>query len=213
MAAMHRSFRLLPVVAVAMAVACATAPVKQTSDDAHPTDPAKQPEKKALAGVPGPDEDMLTIDSNGDGKADVFKYYPKGKIPTDPNKPETGGPLLRAERDLNGDNRIDVWTWYNSDGTKQKESFDLDFDGKVDLIVYYEKNLVVKKEYYSSGREKADVYKYYDKGRLVRVERDRKGNGKIDSWEYWDGDQIDRIGEDNDGDGTVDRWIKPKKST
>ena len=166
---MLESRRLLRVEIVVLLVgglACATTSNKSATDSARATDYAVKAaaEKKATPGTPGADEDVLAIDTNGDNKPDVFKYFPKGKVPTDITKPETGGPLLRAERDLNGDGKVDVWTWYNPDGTKLRESFDLDFDGKVDLVVFYEKTQVVRTEYYTTGRDKPDVYKYYDKG-------------------------------------------------
>jgi hypothetical protein len=191
------------------------APAADTkATDAKPADAEVKPTgQKQSMGVPGPDEDVVAIDSNGDGKPDIFKFYQKGKAPTDPNKPDTGGPLLRKEADLNGDGKIDVWTWYNPDGGRLREAFDLDFDGKVDVVVFYEKAQVVRKEYYSACHDRPDTFKYYEKQKLVRVERDRKCSGRIDTWEYWDGDHIDRIGEDNDGDGNVDRWIKPGKKS
>jgi hypothetical protein len=199
----------LTLTALAAAALWATPAHADGSTDAQ--SPPKPQARKPQTGIPGPDEEVVTIDSNADGRPDVFKYYQKGKAPTDPTKPDSGGPLLRKEADLNGDGKIDVWTWYNPDATKLREAFDLDFDGKIDVVVFYEKNQVVRKEYYSAGHDRPDTYKYYEKGKLVRVERDTKGTGKIDTWEYWDGDHIDRVGEDVDGDGNVDRWRKPAK--
>jgi antitoxin component YwqK of YwqJK toxin-antitoxin module len=168
---------------------------------------------KTSGGLAGAGEEVVSVDSNGDGKPDVFKFYPKGKVPADPNKPDVGSGLLRKEADLNTDGKIDVWAWYNADGTKLREAFDLDYDSKVDLIVFYEKQQVIRKEIYTAGCERPSAFKYYEKGKLARVERDRKCSGRIDTWEYWDGDHVDRVGEDNDGDGNVDRWLKPGKKS
>ena len=92
--------------------------------------------------------------------------------------------VVRKERDLNGDGRVDVWETYDDEGNVAKQAYDLDFDGKPDLVITYEK------------------------GQLVRKERDSKGTGKVDTWEYWEDGKLDRIGVDTDGDGVVDQWQK-----
>ena len=103
-----------------------------------------------------------------DGHPDLFKYYPKGKAPTDPGRPETGAPPLRKEVDLNGDGRISWWVWYGPDGVRTKEAFDFDFDGHVDEVVFYEKGVRVRVEGYSAGYDQPDTFKYYDNGKLTR---------------------------------------------
>jgi len=118
--------------------------------------------------------------------------------------------LLPKEGDLKQQRKGDVWSTYGPDGDVTRQAYDLDFDGRIDVIAYYEKGVVVRKEVFQSGRDEPDTFKYYEKGLLQRVERDRNGDGRIDTWEYWEGEQIDRIGEDLDGDGNVDKWIKPK---
>jgi hypothetical protein len=63
-------------------------------------------------------------DTDGDGKANVFKYYLK-----DPS----GKPYLdRKERDEDGDGRIDVWEKFDASGAVVITGRDGDGDGKMD---------------------------------------------------------------------------------
>jgi hypothetical protein len=116
--------------------------------------------------------------------------------------------VVRKERDLNGDGKIDIWEAYDEDGNVSKQVCDLDFDGKPDLVVTYEKGLLVKKELAPGFDGMARTVAYFENGKLVRKERDRSGAGKIDTWEYYENGELDRIGYDDDGDGQVDRWEK-----
>jgi len=161
---------------------------------------------------PGADEEVVQLDINNDKKPDVYKFYPKGQVPKDDGSGGDAAPPLRKAVDLNGDGRIDLWTWFNRDASIQKQAFDLDFDGRIDELVYYEKGAVVRKELFHSFGDKPDTFKFYEKGKLVRVERDRSNDGRIDTWEYWEGEAIDRIGEDTNGDGNVDKWIKKRQA-
>lgn len=205
-----RRFKLLSAGAVAT-LACATEPKPVVTDFEVRPEPAIETKVsgEGSAGKPAANEDVIGYDVNGDNKPDLFKFYEKGKLPTDPSRPETGGPVIRKEVDLNGDNKIDMWTWFAPDGSRQRESLDFDFDGKVDEIVYYEKNVRTRVEGFTNGQERADTFKYYEKSKLVRIERDRNSDGRVDCWEYWENEAVDRIGEDNDYDGSVDHWVKP----
>ncbi len=63
-------------------------------------------------------------DTDGDGWANVFKYYlrdPAGKVFLD-----------RKERDENGDHRIDVWEKFDASGSVVVTGRDADGDGKMD---------------------------------------------------------------------------------
>jgi antitoxin component YwqK of YwqJK toxin-antitoxin module len=156
------------------------------------------------------DELVRTFDLNRDGKADDWKHY---KLLAD--LAENGKPreqLTRREMDTNFDGKVDLITWFDEEGRRVKESFDLDFDGKPDVIVYYDKGVVTKKEtYHSSSGDAPDTVAYYEGGRKVRVERSLKVPGKVDTWEYFENGRLTRVGEDVDGDGLVDRWAKAKE--
>jgi hypothetical protein len=154
------------------------------------------------------DEKMVQYDLNRDGKPDVWEYYVTIKD-TDGHPVDH---LVRKEMDLNFDGKVDALYWYDDQGAKVREQLDLDFDGKVDETIFFEKDQVVRKERDLNGDGKVDTWLFYEHGQLVRKERDTKGTGRVDYWEFWENGQIDRIGEDLDGDGTVDRWTRSPES-
>ncbi len=145
-----------------------------------------------------PGEILTEYDLTHDGKPDVWKYSTR-----DASGKEI---LLRKEKDLNGDGRIDTWEKYAPDGSLVVVLYDLDFDGRPDETLFYEKDQLVKKEMAYGFDGVPRTWCYYEKGKLVRKERDTNGDGKVDYWEYWENGEVDRIGVDEDGDGQVDRW-------
>ncbi len=156
------------------------------------------------------DPGNLTIrefDMNHDKQPDMFKFF-------DPNtlNPSTKEPVLvKRELDLNADGKVDVWTMYGIKGDVTQESFDLDYDGKIDMVDYFSKGAMIRQEIDNQFDEKPDVFKFYSKGMLIRKEADTNGDGKVNYWEeYLGGEQIKRIGIDLDGDGVVDQWKKPE---
>jgi hypothetical protein len=149
---------------------------------------------------PQPGEKVSAFDVSHHGKPDLWKY----SIVVAEGQER----VIRKERDLNGDGRVDSWEAFDEQGNLVKQAYDLDFDGKPDLIITYEKGQLVKKEFAPGFDGMAQTFAYYENGKLVRKERSSKGDGKIDTWEYWENGQLDRIGVDLDGDGQVDRWEK-----
>jgi hypothetical protein len=158
--------------------------------------------EEAAVAIPGmerqPGEQMTGYDIDRDGKADAWKYVVKDATGKEH--------LLRKEKDLNGDGRIDTWEGYAPDGALVKLVYDLDFDAKPDVTLFFEKDELVRKEYARSFDGQSPSWNIYEKGKLVRKERDTNGDRKVDHWEYWENGEIDRIGVDLDGDGRVDRW-------
>ena len=190
--------RLLPL--VLLAAACATSTPKE--------------QKVAGPGVAGafvppgfeasPGENVTTVDLAHRGKPDVWKYTRK-----DASGKEI---LLRKEKDLNGDGKVDTWERYEPDGSLSRVAYDLDFDGRPDVTLYFEKDQLVRKEMAFGFDGVPRAFAYYEKGKLVRKERDTNGDGKVDTWEYWENGEVDRIGVDLDGDGQVDRWEARKSA-
>ncbi len=152
------------------------------------------PVSKGLA----PDEIVREHDLDHDGKPDLWRITRK--------MPDGKEVLVRIERDLNGDGKVDIREYYDADGNLEKQVVDLDFDGKPDIVLYFEKGQLVRKEYSFGFDGKPHAWNYYEKKQLVRKERDENGDGKVDYWEYWENGEIDRVGFDTDGDGKVDRW-------
>jgi hypothetical protein len=189
---------LLPLAGLA-ALSCATA--RSVPQKAAPAETA--------ALVPAgferqPNEVVTEFDLTHDGKPDVWKYSVK-----DASGKEV---LVRKEKDLNGDGKVDTWEKYNPDGSLARVVYDLDFDGKPDVTLIYEKDQLVRKEMAFGFDGVPRAWNYYEKGKLVRKERDANNDGQVDYWEYWENGEIDRIGVDVDGDGQVDRWEARKSS-
>jgi hypothetical protein len=189
--------RLAVLAAVLLATACAS-----TQKPAEPAQGQGQGGGAASGGRAAPDaasgETLTTYDLNHDGKPDAWVYSVKDASGKDQ--------VVRKEKDLNGDGKTDVWEFYGADGSLSKLVYDMDFDGKPDVTLHYEKDQLVRKEYGFGFDGLPHSFNFYEKGKLVRKERDANGDGKIDYWEYWENGEIDRIGVDVDADGQVDKW-------
>jgi hypothetical protein len=184
--------RLLLAVAAAAVAACASTPRPPAEAAAPPPPPPGAPS------APEPGESVATLDLTGDGKPDVWTFTRPG--------PDGKPMVTRKEKDLNGDGRVDSWERYGPDGALTLLVYDMDFDGKPDATLHFEKDQLVRKEYAFGVGGVTRVQSFYENGQLVRKERDTNGDGKVDAWEYWENGQVDRIGRDLDGDGKVDRW-------
>jgi hypothetical protein len=149
--------------------------------------------------APQPGEHLTAFDLDRSGRPNLWRY----SIVEDGKER-----VVRKERDLNGDGRVDMWEAYDKDGNLVKQVFDLDFDGKPDLVLSYEKGQLVTKEFAPGFDGMVRTTEYYEDGKLVRKERDTKGDGKVDTWEYYENGELDRIGVDLDGDGQIDRWTR-----
>jgi hypothetical protein len=145
--------------------------------------------------APAANEKVTEQDTNGDDKPDVWRITVDERV-------------VRKELDINWDGRVDITTSYDARGEREREAMDLDFDGKVDSVYFYEKGINVRRERDLNGDGKPDVWVFYEKGQLARKERDSNGDSRVDYWEYWENNQVDRIGEDLDGDGNVDKWSR-----
>jgi hypothetical protein len=189
--------RLLPI-AFAIAAACAHQAPRAEKPQAQVAPPtlAETAELQPAAG-----EKLIEIDVNRDGKADVWKIV---------REVDGRELVIRKFMDLNGDGRIDAREYYNPDGSLEKVVYDMDFDGQPDVVRFYEKDQLVRKEYALGFDGVSRTFSYLEKGKLIRKERDLNHDGKVDYWEYWENGALDRIGYDDDGDGQVDRWESKK---
>ena len=151
---------------------------------------------------------VQTLDTNGDGKPDVWKLYQIQQ-----QNGQDVDVLTCKQVDLNHDGKVDELVVFNDGGTRVMEKFDLDFDGKFDVTVYYEGGHRVREELDTNYDGKPDVWKYYEGDKLVRVELDRDHNGRVDQWEYFEGGKLDRIGYDETGSGQVERWDRQPSDT
>lgn len=145
-----------------------------------------------------------TYDINGDNKPDIWEYYKK--VEKDGKQVDV---TVRKEFDLNHDGKVDMVKVFNEKGEVIKEMIDFDFDGRFDTTNFYEKSQLVRQEMDLNWDGKPDIVKYFEKGKITRKEISTKIDGKMDYFEYYDDKgSIDRIGIDKNGDGEVDQWIK-----
>ena len=143
--------------------------------------------------------DISPVDLNGDGKPDQWKISASGRV-------------VRVERDLNFDGRVDAYLYTNDAGEVFEEEFDLDVDGVVDVINYYRMGVLTRKEMSVDFTGDITIIKYYDSnGKLTRVERDEDNNNRIDTWEYYQDEVKIRTGRDVSGDGTPDVFEEAKR--
>jgi hypothetical protein len=152
------------------------------------------------------------FDLNGDGKADVWKYF---STESAKNVAATERKRLLAKKDLdaNFDGKIDIQQTYADDGALVREMMDLDFDGRLDVTDYYRGPEMIRREYKMNFVDKVDMWKHYEGGKLVRKERDTNGDGKKDLFEYFDKGKLKRVGYDRDGDEKPDDYDeKPGKA-
>lgn len=115
--------------------------------------------------------------------------------------------VVRVERyDLNFDGQIDMDVYYGPDGVLNERAFYLNDDDGVDVIGLYEKEKMVEKHVSIDFDGRFPIVKHYDgEGDLMRVERDSSGDGRTDIWEYYDGGELVRVARDTDGDGVPDQ--------
>lgn len=134
------------------------------------------------------------LDLNGDGTDDQWVLKDSARV-------------VRYERDMNFDGKVDVWQYPDASATIVEEEMDFDYDGRVDLVAFYEAGVAVKKYMSVDFAGVLTIAKYYDKqGKLLRVERDEDANGTPDIVEYFENNRRVRVGWDENGDGLPDRF-------
>jgi hypothetical protein len=151
------------------------------------------------------DEGGLTVekaDLNGDGRTDVLSYY-REVTGADGKKIKI---LVRKTVDINGDNKADVNQFFDDQGELLKQELDLDYDKRVDKIVYYKKGKIEREELSSLYDGRFDVKKFYDDGVLVLKQVDTRHNGHFDEFQYFVGNTLARVGWDRDGDGKPEQF-------
>ena len=153
--------------------------------------------------------ELRRFDLNRDDDPAIFKFY---RVEFAEDGSLTVEDLVRKDVDINHDGLIDVSRFFDEYQQLTEERSDLDFDGRVDTVGYYEGGALARKEIDINYDGVADVVKRYKGGALYVIEADQKGARKIDTWEYYEKDKLDRIGRDTDGDGSVDFWNRANPS-
>ncbi len=174
------------------------------------TTPATQPAQTTAETKTGPQkkeiilerETIELIDENGDGIAEIKKYY---------NLNEDGERILiKKEIDISGDGKVDYIVNYKNkkpwDDKIEIILVDNDFDGKFDEKRFYSENgQLIKKELDLNFDSKPDLIKRYYNNELVKKEIDTNFDGVFDQWEYYQDGKLARIEIDTDGDGKPDK--------
>ena len=86
------------------------------------------------------------FDMNSDGQVDLWKFYAYKKASDEEGEGELI--IVRKELDLNFDGVVDRIMYYNQKENLMREEIDTNFDGIVDRIHYYDNGLVIKTEFY-----------------------------------------------------------------
>jgi hypothetical protein len=144
---------------------------------------------------------VVTMDANGDGKADVIKLFVAVA-----QGGQSSQQLACKQTDLDFDGKIDLVQYYGPNGELLMDEYSMDYSGKFNGRTFFQEGKKLRSEKDMDFDGKPDYFEFFENGKLVRVERDRNGDGKIDEWQYYEGGRLDRIGWDTTGSGRVDKW-------
>ncbi len=160
-----------------------------------------------------PGRSQSEYDTNGDGVTDVRKVYEMTG-----EGAELRSTLVCREVDLDHDGTKDVFRFYNSEGRTLREEEDRDFDGRIDVITYFDRGEVVRREHDTNHDGQVDMRVFYRDRRPYRAEREMTPNTdatfRADYWEYYDArGHVVRIGWDYNGDERADQWDRVDRVT
>jgi len=111
-----------------------------------------------------------------------------------------------SEFDLNFDGKVDIVRFYDTDQVRPiREEYDYDFDGLVDEVLIYEDGLLVRKEMDTNFDHKIDTWLLCHNGRVLIAERDRRLMGRPDVFERYEDGLLIEARYDDDLDGVIDR--------
>lgn len=108
--------------------------------------------------------------------------------------------------DVNGDQRPDIVHVMKS-GREACRIVDLNFDGAVDVYIYYDERGAERRREADFDRDgRPDQVSIYQGGQLVENDRETNFDDKIDTWDYYQGGVLVRRERDSDGDAIIDQW-------
>jgi hypothetical protein len=111
-----------------------------------------------------------------------------------------------SEIDINFNGRADVIRFYENGDVVLREQHDFDFDGKLDQDTFYAGGRVERKELDTNFDNVVDTWLWCDGGQLSRLERDRRRTGRVDTWELYEQGQLVEVRYDENNDGLPERW-------
>jgi len=107
---------------------------------------------------------MLTVDSNGNGKPDTWSHM-------------EGSRITRIEIDADEDGAIDRWEYYDSDQQLEKVDTARGPDGKVARSEFYQGGVLTRAEEDTDGNGFVDKWETYADGVMASVAFDTEGAG------------------------------------
>ncbi|MBN1944198.1 MAG: hypothetical protein JW797_00925 [Bradymonadales bacterium] len=113
----------------------------------------------------------VAYDLDQDGENDQWCYYDGGT-----------NVLVRVERDIDFDGRIDLYEHYDRQGRLVEEEMHLDFDRRIDVVRYYRGDTLVRRELATGFDGRFTLAVQYDaRGEVLRIEQDTDGDGRFDT--------------------------------
>ncbi len=107
-------------------------------------------------------------DENDDGKADRWLE-------------ELGDERFKLTMDRNFDGLVDYTLVYRSNGNKEYEELDFNYDGKLDDFYFYRSGVLERRTVDTNYDGRVDLWVFLDEGVYIwKVERDTDFNGEVD---------------------------------
>src|SRR5690606_26414186 len=117
---------------------------------------------------------------------------------------KSGGREVCRTADLNFDGRLDRITFFDANGKIRRVESDFDRDGRIDELAFFDTGTLKEKHRATTLDGKLDTWEFYEKGQVARTERDENGDGFIDQWWEYPSRGCPLIHMDTDGDGRPD---------
>jgi antitoxin component YwqK of YwqJK toxin-antitoxin module len=140
---------------------------------------------------------LMKKDSRERGFFDMIHTFEKGELKTLEQDPDGDGKInitttyahnqpVRKIADSNGDGKPEAEVFYDAKGQPEKSRHDLDFDGRMETVRYYENGSIVKQEKDQNSDGKPESVTQYTRGAPVEERKDRNGDGIMDCFLAFD---------------------------
>jgi hypothetical protein len=139
--------------------------------------------------------ELLTYDTNKDGKPDAWGYM-------------DGSRLVRMEFDKDFNGVIDRWEFFTPAGVLEKVGMSKANDGKADAWAFPAPDGTTARIEISTKRDgRINRREFYEKDQLSRAEEDTDEDGRVDKWETFERGALASVALDTDKQGTPDRKL------